>query len=206
MNFIKNYFSNARVGDEVTDIVKGECGIISSIYLDSNYPIEVEYGGRKVLYTINGKMWENDRFQRLFYKGYEPEIKIPEPPKKKFELEYDWEKYFVDFNMSYKIRVPGEIAKKYGRCRKTKKAAKQALKLQTRAMRLHALAEQLDGLIEWSEKDGGWIVRFDPCGEEGEKWDYTYTDKFHPEKVYMTKECAEKICEMLNNGEFDLEV
>lgn len=88
----------------------------------------------------------------------------------------------------------------HGRYRKTKESAEMSLARNKRANRLEALVDQLDGLRKFAYGEENWYVY---------KSDYTWiaiqTRKcFSPEVVYMAKECAIKVCEILNNGEYEL--
>lgn len=89
----------------------------------------------------------------------------------------------------------------HGRYRRTKEVAEHSMARNKRANRLEAVAEQLGGLEEWSTD----FCRATIFLADG-KWQYNYfiRDSFHPEKVYMTKDCAIIICHMLNTGEFEL--
>ena len=63
-----NNFSNAKVGDLVTDIVFG-VGVIKNIDDGSNYPIKVNFNKTLVLYTTNGRHYVEEIRPRL-YKGH----------------------------------------------------------------------------------------------------------------------------------------
>jgi len=221
MKHIENYFKNAERGDKVVDIILDKEGVIEDTEYLTKYPIKVVFNDTSnKYYTIDGRENINDKTQRLFYRGYEPKIEIPEPPKRKFEFTKNMYQYEEGINIGeevigeespYVIAVSNveksiyidEEDLKYGRYRKTKESAEQALSLQTRVMRLHALAEQLGGLKEWKKGEENYYI----YKEHNKNWIYDYTTKhYFPETVYMTKKCAEKICEMLNNGEFSLEV
>ncbi len=94
------------------------------------------------------------------------------------------------------------VALKHGRLRKTKEAADDALALNMRVGRLHALAEQLGGLKEWLRWEENWYIEFYKVEYSA---GYSCT-VYEPEKVYMTKECAKQISKMLKDGTFKLEV
>jgi len=85
MNYIKNYFKDVNVGDEVIDIIDGKIGKIIRIEKSSNYPIKVVFYDESVIfeYTIDGRSNLENMTQTLFYKGHEPKIEIPEPPNKR---------------------------------------------------------------------------------------------------------------------------
>jgi len=211
-NYIKNYFKDAKVGDKVIDILRMKEGKIIKIDKKLDYPIKVKFtDGETKVYTIDGiedvTMYKT---QTLFFSGYEPEINIPEPPEKKFKLEYeDKNENFVigyleivKYDSFYRSFTDKESFAKFGRLRKTEEAAKQAFNLQTRVMRLHALAEQLGGLKEFKEGEDNYYICKTP-----DKYEVRSSNAIDGlTVVWMTKECAEKVCELLNNNEFNLEV
>jgi hypothetical protein len=88
----------------------------------------------------------------------------------------------------------------HGRYRKTKKAAEQSLERNRRANRIEALAEQLGGLQEFNYITEMYYV-YKQFGRWGTQ---SLSTTFCPEVIYMTKECAETIADMLNSGEFEL--
>lgn len=76
------YFDDVQIGDEVTDIFIEKNGIVCFVCgkrFDVNFK---DYG--KYSYQKDGRFFfdEDDSSQVLFYKGYEPEINIPRPPKR----------------------------------------------------------------------------------------------------------------------------
>jgi len=87
-----------------------------------------------------------------------------------------------------------------GKIRKTVSGIESAFSLNQRINRLHALAEQLNGLKKWKyDQYNYYIYHANNC------WRNNYVQtSYYPEQVYMTKDCAEKICQMLNNNEFEL--
>ena len=91
----------------------------------------------------------------------------------------------------------------HGRYRHTREGAEDALKLQQKVMRLHALAEDLGALKEFVYGEKNWIITYN---HDIKKYGYISAPYEHePEKVYMTEEGAEKICELLNSGKYSLE-
>lgn len=119
---------------------------------------------------------------------------------KKFEMKY--EKSNTCFIDTAHIECHGvdETLIEYGRYRKTKESAELSFARNQRANRLEALVDQLDGMKEWI------------CGEENfnvyyENNEFTYGNSkyiYEPDKVYMTEDCAIKVCEILNAGEYKL--
>ena len=91
---------------------------------------------------------------------------------------------------------------KYGRYRRTKEAAKIDFKRQTRMMRLSALAWEVGECKEFKHNEDNWYVSYD-----GNHWGFGIISRmYEPEKVYMTEDTAIKVCKMLNNGEYSLDV
>ena len=123
--------------------------------------------------------------------------------KPKFEWEYlEYETYLL--TRTEIGEGSSGNAKEYidhGRYRKSQQAAEQSLARNKRANRLEALAEQLDGLVEFVYDEKNYYI----CTSRTE-WERGYsTNIICPEVVYMTRECAIEICRMLNAGEFSLE-
>lgn len=127
----------------------------------------------------------------------------PHPPKK-FEWDYPFRETFLVGMDRIHMRTSGIDPNNLlnGRYRLTMKAAEQSFLRNARANRLEALAEQLGGLKEFEYKKENWWIK-----REHDKgiWTIYYSDyASSPERVYMTKKCAEEICRMLNAGEFEL--
>ena len=122
--------------------------------------------------------------------------------KPKFEWKYEKGKtYFVgEDSIGFEYEGSLLIFITHGRYRKTQQAAEQSLARNKRANRLEALAEQLDGLIEFNINKRNWYI-----WHSGNTWRYHFTCGFFPERVYMTELCAIEICRMLNAGEFSLD-
>ena len=88
----------------------------------------------------------------------------------------------------------------HGRYRSTKRGAELSLERNKRGNRLEALAEKLGGLKEWVRGEKNFHIYYNGY------WDNDYDFlAYHPEKVYMTKDCVIEICRMLNEGEFSLD-
>ena len=116
--------------------------------------------------------------------------------KSKFEFKYEEGETYL-LNTHY---VDGcysgddTIYIQHGRYRKTREVADDAIALQKAAMRLHALVEQLNGF------EGKYQIYY------ATEWCYASTGDniITPGVVLMTKECAEEICRLLNDGEVEL--
>lgn len=88
--------------------------------------------------------------------------------------------------------------------RNTEKAAKLASERMTKANRLSALAHELEGEKEFTPygtPGSNYYVYLHNVKGHNETWKIVTTFSYSPERVFMTKECAIKICEMLNSGE-----
>ena len=129
------------------------------------------------------------------------ELKNPKP--KKFEWNYDYEKFWVGTYEVCKSYNSNSSYTENGRYRLTKEAAEQSLARNKRANRLEALAEQL-GSKSYPWGSAGTLCYvyqdYDCIYKMG------YTDgNLQPEVVYMEEDVAYEICRMLNTGEFSLE-
>lgn len=88
---------------------------------------------------------------------------------------------------------------KYGRCRRTKEAAEMDLKRQTRMLRLSALAWEVGECAE-----SGYHIVYN---NHLNKWETGFNEIYNSyERVYMTEETSVKVCDMLNSGEYSLDV
>ena len=72
-----------------------------------------------------------------------------------------------------------------------------------RANRLEALAHSIGGAYEFEFNIENYYVYVDRVGV----FETTYSQGYlEPEKIYMTKETAEKVCEILNSGTYKLNI
>ena len=122
---------------------------------------------------------------------------------KKFVWNYPLDKtYIVNIaDLSYNSNGRSTVLQDHGRYRLTKEAAEQSLSRNKRANRLEALAEQLGGYTGWVEGKYNYCIYL----LNGQWENIGYKNIYEPEKVYMTQECANEICRMLNEGEFSLD-
>ena len=72
-----------------------------------------------------------------------------------------------------------------------------------RANRLEALAHSIGGAYEFEFGEKNYFIHFNDKGK-AHTW-YT-PDILEPEKIYMTKETAEQVCEILNSGTYKLNI
>ena len=72
-----------------------------------------------------------------------------------------------------------------------------------RANRLEALAHSIGGAYEFEFGEGNYYVVVDEDGTFDACISSCYLE---PEKIYMTKETAEQVCEILNSGRYKLNV
>jgi hypothetical protein len=123
--------------------------------------------------------------------------------QKKLEMKYEeYCTYVLECTYASSGNTGNEIIlKEHGRYRKTKQSAELSLARNKRANRLEALVDQLDGMKEFVEGEENWYIYI---GSDTRVY-ATYADKIrHPEVVYMTKECAIRVYDILNNGEYEL--
>ena len=124
----------------------------------------------------------------------------------KFEFKFPvGNTYTVTFN-EVALHSSGPISSllDYGVHRLTEHGAQLSLRRNRRANRLEMLVEHLGGLqecprngkellwtIAYSYSKNKWVIVYDPIN-------------YSPEKVYMTEEVANKVVDILNNGEYVL--
>ena len=94
--------------------------------------------------------------------------------------------------------------KQYGRYRRTKEQAEMDFKRQTRMMKLSALVWEVGECVEFTYGTSNYYIYYD----YKDKIYYTGYDSmyYNPITVYMTEATAIKVCEMLNSGEYSLDV
>jgi len=136
-----------------------------------------------------------DELKRIIQEVQE-EINRLEQEHKKFEFEYKGDVYIVEKNFTAKAVGNSEDYLKHGRYRKTKESAEDALELNKRINRLHSAVEIIQG------NNGGKCYIYSYKGE----WTYSINDDEcgYPNRVYMERDTAIKICKLLNSGELTL--
>ena len=123
----------------------------------------------------------------------------------KFEIEFKKnDTYFLAANsVSKSWSGVDKVYLEHGRYRTTQEGAELSLKRNQRANRLEMLVEYLGGLKEFVVGEENWYVGY-ACLER--EWVSHYSeDVYIPERVYMTKEVAIKVCELLNSGAYSLD-
>ncbi len=139
---------------------------------------------------------EKETFDKLIELGWTP----PEKPEK--QKKYELSEYGFTLHTNLKVsednRPWGYTSA--GATRKTKESAQIAMNRLRRTMHLSALAAELEGEREFGEEPVLYSMLKDNKG----KWRSMVTTTFYPETVYMTGECADDICCMLNKMEFEL--
>lgn len=130
------------------------------------------------------------------------ELKAERSKSKKFAFDYErnttWFIGEIYIEGSYNGTSTEYL--EHGRYRKTEKGAELSLARNKRGNRLEALVEYLGGLKEFAEGEDNYYIRFyaDDWLVESSKY------RYNPCQAYMKEEIAIKVCEMLNNGEYEL--
>lgn len=123
----------------------------------------------------------------------------------RFELEYENGNTFFlgSFKISGSCRADDRNSLQHGRFRKTVIGADLSFRRNKRSNRLEALVEQCGGIKEFILGGGdNYYIYFSHNG----KYDVgSDIQTFEPEKVYMSKGTAQKVCEILNSGRYKLE-
>jgi len=130
------------------------------------------------------------------------ELRDSEPEKFEFKFEKDKTYVFTSIGTFAFCSGDGEQAREHGRYRTTKEGAELSTKRNKRANRLEMLVEYLGGLKEWANYEKNNFIYYDI--NRGEYRHFYNSVSFESEKVYMTQECAEKVCELLNSGAYSL--
>ena len=147
--------------------------------------------------TYNKNICEWEQVKKPLW-GIDIEYRIK---PKKYELKSgDW---FVttDYSFCVKQELTHNDYRKAGLERQTKEQAESLAKYLKRTARLHALVCGLGGLKEFENETKNYYV----FRSDGRWTYYYYIHLYVPGIVYMTEECADKVVEILNNCEFDLD-
>lgn len=95
------------------------------------------------------------------------------------------------------------ILNKLGDIRTNPDSAWVSARRNIRANRLEALAHSIGGAYEFEFGVDNWYAVVDAKGQWGEG---RTSAVLEPEKIYMTRDTAEKVCEILNSGRYKLNV
>ena len=96
-----------------------------------------------------------------------------------------------------------DILNKLGDIRTNPESAWVSARRNIRANRLEALAHSIGGAYEFEFNIENYYVYVNGVGVFKTTYSQSYLE---PEKIYMTKETAEKVCEILNSGRYKLNV
>ena len=187
------YFDNARVGDDVYDLVYGwgeiievEEKLIRSKFIlkDSSYIIT-----KHNFEGIGAKHYN----QTLFWD--EIEFTTPEPPRREYKFKPFKGQYCIWID-EYTTTETGAMdnAISNGQYRHTEEQAQASLKRIKKANRLEMLVYDIQ-----EEVGGDYYVY-----KKGDRWEYNSGSSYYPEVVLMYEETAERICKLLNSGEYKL--
>lgn len=126
--------------------------------------------------------------------------------QKKFEFKYKKEETFIIYSGEIESKGNGDAKKKldFGLYRISEDNAKEALQLNKEINLIGAIAEQID--VNYSKNvnfdDKKYFIYFSTINK---KYDYTFHEISRAlGTVYMTKEVAKRVCEILNNKEVEL--
>ena len=96
-----------------------------------------------------------------------------------------------------------EDLSRLGLIRTDSESAWVSVRRNIRANRLEALAHMIGGAYEFEFGEDNWYVVF---SRKGVAEKFVITNLLEPEKIYMTKETAEQVCEILNSGTYKLNI
>ena len=138
-----------------------------------------------------------DELKRIIQEAQDEIARLEREPKK-FEFKYEEDNAYIIGSYSVISTSSGyyDDFLEYGRYRKTKESAEDALELNKRINRLHSAVEIIQG------NNGGKCYIYSYKGE----WTYSINDDEcgYPNRVYMERDTAIKICKLLNSGELTL--
>lgn len=96
-----------------------------------------------------------------------------------------------------------EDLSRLGLIRDTAYSAYVSARRNIRGNRLEALAHNIGGAYEFEFNIENYYVYVDGVGVFNTSYSQSYLE---PEKIYMTKETAEQVCEILNSGTYKLNI
>ena len=96
-----------------------------------------------------------------------------------------------------------EDLSRLGLIRNTAESAWVSARRNIRANRLEALAHSIGGAYEFEFNIENYYVYVDGVGAFKTTYSQSYLE---PEKIYMTRDTAEQVCEILNSGRYKLNV
>jgi len=191
------YFDNAKIGDRVWDFKLG-FGQIKSITNTKLFEVVFTDYEDYVYnyYDRNGRVNGDNKYNQVLFWD-EIKFTIPEPPKREYEFKSFKNKYVLDsLHNNYFIASTGKASNNInlGLYRHTKEQAKVSLERIKKANRLEMLVYDIQ------EEVGGTCFVY----KQFDGWNYDSTINHNPGMVKMYKETAIKVCEILNNGEYEL--
>jgi len=124
-------------------------------------------------------------------------------PPKIIELEYG--DYFFDSLGALGKNNDSTIPAKFGNIRQTKELAKQSAKRVLRSNRLSALVDQIAG-EPYKFIPGICNTNIYNDSAKGKYSRETNSYSYSPERIYGTPETMKKVCQILNDGLFKLEL
>ena len=96
-----------------------------------------------------------------------------------------------------------EDLSRLGLIRNTAESAWVSARRNIRANRLEALAHMIGGAYEFEFGNRNYYISVDEEGYFCTSW---LEDNLEPEKIYMTRDTAEKVCDILNSGTYKLNI
>ena len=134
----------------------------------------------------------------------ENELKKPE----KFEFKYEREETFIIYSDEIESEGNGDVQRKldFGLYRINENNAKEALQLNKESNIVGAIAEQIDVNyskdIDWNNKENKYSIYYN--NQTGKYSSFYNSFNIYLGTVYMSKEVAKRVCEILNNKEVEL--
>jgi len=219
------YFDGVKTGDKVWHFEYGwgkVKNLLKASDLDNqNFNINNDFGLIEVnfdniyfgcgFFDFDGVAFYSNGNQTLFWD--EVKFEIPKPPKIKlkedvFIIQPEWG-YIEPTHLFENKAVKDAI--KNGLTRDDKEIAEKVLGQVGRFARLLALRDQeCPDSREYEFVEGGnnWTIKKDSFAEKNNgQWVTSITNYYYfPDRVYFaTEEDAQRICDILNSGRFDLE-
>lgn len=128
--------------------------------------------------------------------------------QEKFEFKYEREKTFIIYSDKIESEGNGDAKRKldFGLYRINEDNAKEALQLNKESNIVGAIAEQIDinysKDINWNNKENKYVIYYD--SKTGKYSSFCNSFNRYLGTVYMSKEVAKRVCEILNNKDVEL--
>lgn len=181
---------------------------VTKIYLENLDREDLEFGveaAKQILKEYEDKLqqvMEQEEAQKAFEAQLDPTagVDIPEDYVYVLADNDDLQIHTIGEDICFEC---AEDLSRLGLIRNTAESAWVSARRNIRANRLEALAHSIGGAYEFEFGEDNYYIVIDAEGVFIMDW---MDEILEPEKIYMTKETAEQVCEILNSGIYKLNI